>query len=185
MAGEPSSRWGRIRASAQKFFEEKGIETDEKYFNSRLHRFAHFWLLVAKSFNRNRCPVRAASLAYTTLLALVPLLAVGVSITTSMLQKQGEEPVHNLINKLVNYVAPALDLETRDVITAKALEMGDEEAALFGITNNADLAFTTTTPIDSTTNRLAVTGRDRVVKQITSFIGNIRAGTLGITSVLA
>jgi membrane protein len=151
-----------------------------------LHRCAHFWLLVSKSFVRNRCPVRAASLAYTTLLALVPLLAVGVSITTSMLQKRGEEPVHDLINKLVDYVAPALDLETREMISRTALEMDDEEAALFGITNNADLAlFTNTTPIGSVTNQPAITGRDRVVKQITSFIARIRTGTLGVTSVLA
>src|ERR1051325_10736914 len=108
MGTQPLSRLARIRTAARNFFEEKGIESDETFARSRSHRFAHFCLLVCKSFVRNRCPVRAASLAYTTLLALVPLLAVGVSITTSMLQKRGEEPVHNLINKLVNYVAPAL-----------------------------------------------------------------------------
>ena len=59
------SRWERIRAAALNFFEEKGIESDEKFVRSRLHRTAHFWLLVTKSFIRNRCPVRAASLAYT------------------------------------------------------------------------------------------------------------------------
>ncbi len=66
MAGEPVSRWAKIRATAQNFFEEKGIEADESYARSGFHRFAHFWLLVGKSFHRNRCPQRAASLAYTT-----------------------------------------------------------------------------------------------------------------------
>jgi membrane protein len=149
--GEQSiSKWSRIRATAQNFFEEKGIESDETFNRSRTHRFAHFWLLVVKSFSRNRCPVRAASLAYTTLLALVPLLAVIVSITTSMLQKRGEEPVSRLIEQLVNYIAPALDLEAR-----------------------------------STTEATSPGGRERVVKQLTQFIGNIRTGALGITSVLA
>ncbi len=175
-----------MRASAQKFFDEKGIESDEKYLHSRLHRSAHFWLLVFKSFSRNRCPVRAASLAYTTLLALVPLLAVIVSITTSMLQKQGEEPVQRLISKLVDYVAPALDLEAR-------AEEGDEfetTNATAPILTNATL---TLTNVLTGTNFLSATnaplarqsGRDRVVKQITSFIANIRTGALGITSVIA
>jgi membrane protein len=187
MAGEPSSRWGRIRASAQKFFEEKGIETDEKYFNSRLHRFAHFWLLVAKSFNRNRCPVRAASLAYTTLLALVPLLAVGVSITTSMLQKQGEEPVQRLITKLVDYVAPALDLEAR----AEESEEFEGTNSTAAVVTNSALAVTNLAPatnlVTGSTNApvVALSGRERVVKQITSFIANIRTGALGVTSVIA
>ena len=103
------SKWKRICMAVQNFFDEKGIEFEETFACSRPHRFAHFWLLVGTSFVRNRCPVRAASLAYTTLLALVPLLAVCVSITTSMLQKQGEEPVQQLINKMVEYVAPALN----------------------------------------------------------------------------
>ncbi|HMJ89058.1 MAG TPA: YhjD/YihY/BrkB family envelope integrity protein [Candidatus Acidoferrum sp.] len=111
MASGSMSRWARIRAAADNFFHEKGIESEETFDRTRRHRIAHFWLLVCRSFVRNRCPVRASSLAYTTLLALVPLLAVGVSITTSMLQKQGEEPIKQLIDRLVAYAAPALDLK--------------------------------------------------------------------------
>jgi len=33
---------------------------------SRIEKFAHFWILVVRSFARNRCPVRAAALAYVT-----------------------------------------------------------------------------------------------------------------------
>jgi membrane protein len=168
MAGESMSRWAKIRAAAQNFFDEKGIESDEKFVCSRLHRTAHFWLLVIKSFIRNRCPVRAASLAYTTLLALVPLLAVGVSITTSMLQKRGEEPVNQLISKLVDYMAPALELQ-KDSPATEALPMDEDELALWGFAKED----------------FPLTGRQRIVKQITSFIGNIRTGALGITSVLA
>ena len=73
-------KWKKIYTGVVDFFEEKGIEFDDRFLNSRLHRFGHFWLLVGKNFIRNRCHVRASALAYTTLLALVPLLAVGVSI---------------------------------------------------------------------------------------------------------
>jgi membrane protein len=182
MAGEPMSKWGRIRAAAQNFFEEKGIESDEKFLHSRLHRFAHFCLLVFKSFIRNRCPVRAASLAYTTLLALVPLLAVGVSITTSMLQKQGEEPVQRLIEKLVDYIQPALDLE------ARAVEPEEKSEIVTNVTRtlvtNA-LGIVSTNMAISTNSVVVISGRETVVKQITGFIANIRTGALGVTSVLA
>ena len=113
MAGETLPWWARARTAIQNFFEEKGIESDERFHRSSVLQSAHFCLLVAKSFFRNRCHVRASGLAYTTLLALVPLLAVVMSITTGVLQKQGKEPVERIINQLVDYIAPALNLETR------------------------------------------------------------------------
>ncbi len=113
MAGETVPWWARSRTAIQNFFEEKGIESDERFHRSSLLQSAHFCLLVAKSFFRNRCHVRASALAYTTLLALVPLLAVVMSITTGVLQKQGKEPIERIINQLVDYIAPALNLESR------------------------------------------------------------------------
>jgi membrane protein len=148
MATGSISRWARIRAAAENFLQEKGIESEETFGRTRMHRFAHFCLLVVKSFSRNRCPVRASALAYTTLLALVPLLAVGVSITTGMLQKRGEQGIEQLLNQLIAYVAPALDLESKS-------------------------------------NGVESAEREKVVKQITGFIGRIKSGTLGVTSVIA
>lgn len=174
-------KWKRMRTAAQNFFLERDIAANAGCTHSRLHRFAHFWLLVGKSFQRNRCPVRAASLAYTTLLALVPLLAVGVSITTSMLQKKGEEPIQQLIGKMVEYVAPALDLETRPA-QADGLPMDEEEAADLGI---IELAAGATNSVASTNAPATMKGRDRIVKQITAFIGRIKSGTLGVTGMLA
>ncbi|PYJ01893.1 MAG: hypothetical protein DME25_17310 [Verrucomicrobia bacterium] len=101
VANDTLSKLKRIQQQAQAFFEERGIGHQDDAQRGWWHRFAHFWLLVGKSFVRNRCPVRASALAYTTLLALIPLLAVGVSITTSLLQKQGEKPVREMIDKLV------------------------------------------------------------------------------------
>lgn len=184
-------KWRKFSARARDFFLEHDIAANVDYTHSRLHRFAHFWLLVGKSFNRNRCPVRAASLAYTTLLALVPLLAVGVSITTSMLQNQSKEQTDELIGKLVNYVAPALDLQAQP-LWADALPMDDEEAALFGITTNdfptgtnSTNALSASNPASIGTNAPASTGQQKVVKQITGFIGNIRTGRLTTVGVLA
>ena len=68
---------------------------------SRWRRFVHFWVLVWSSFNRNRCPVRASALAYASLLALIPMLAVVISITSSILKQQGEDRINEFIGKTV------------------------------------------------------------------------------------
>lgn len=73
-------------------------------------RFVLFWLMVVKSFVHNRCPVRASALAYTTLLAIIPMLAVGLGIATNFIQAEGIQPVEELVNKLVGEVAPQLGL---------------------------------------------------------------------------
>ncbi len=82
MAMKPFSRLVKILT---------GVYTGAEGEFSRLERFAHFCVLVIKSFVRNRCPVRAAALSYATLLALIPLLAVAISVTSSLLKTQGEE----------------------------------------------------------------------------------------------
>lgn len=73
-------------------------------------RSAHFWVLVVKSFQRNRGPVRAAALAYTTVLSLIPVLAVVVSISTGFLQNDEGRTVRRLLDNFVAYVAPQLNL---------------------------------------------------------------------------
>jgi membrane protein len=139
----------RMQNATQDFLEEKGIGSPEEFDASWLRRVGHFWLLVGKSFWRNRCPVRASALAYTTLLALIPVLAIVVSVTTSLLQSQGEKPIREFIDYLVANIAPALNLEVK----------GGEDP---GAGHHAE-----------------------VVKKITDFIGNIRSGTLGLTSSVA
>jgi membrane protein len=113
VANDTLSKLKRLQEQVLAFFHETGIGHEDDAKRSRLHRFAHFWLLVGKSFIRNRCPVRASALAYTTLLALIPMLAVCVSITTSLLQKEGEKPIRQLIDKLVENVAPMLSLQVK------------------------------------------------------------------------
>ena len=83
-----------------------GVHTGAEGEFSRLERFAHFWVLVGNSFVRNRCPVRAAALSYTTLLALIPLLAVAISVTSSLLKSEGEEKIYEAIDKFVSNVMP-------------------------------------------------------------------------------
>lgn len=94
---------------------------DEKDFveqaNARLpwwRRALHFWGLVFRSFTKNRGPVRAAALTYTTLLAMIPFLALVVSITTGLLQagdQQGTSAtLQRLIDRSIDTIAPQLNL---------------------------------------------------------------------------
>jgi membrane protein len=111
MANLTRERLQRIR----EFLDESDIASRDQSSLSKWRRVAHFWYMVGRSFNANRAPVRASALAYTTLLALIPILAVFVSISTSFLKKDGEKPIDNLIQKAVSYMAPQLGLsETGD-----------------------------------------------------------------------
>ena len=91
----------------------------------------------------NRCPVRATALAYTTLLALIPMLAVVASVTTTLLKTQGKERINNAVEVLVAQVLPDIKEEPpegattnetdgasveRSVETQESAEPGDNEA---------------------------------------------------------
>src|SRR5262245_40627613 len=82
LASSRVNKWSRkfkdACAQCRDFLDEKALATVNRAQLSRLHKFAHFWLLVVRSFSRNRCPVRASALAYTTLLALIPTLFLAV-----------------------------------------------------------------------------------------------------------
>lgn len=74
---------------------------------TRFERFVHFWLLVWRSFVRNRGPVRASALSYTTLLALIPMLAVALSVSSMFLKSKGEEQIAQFVQGMVDNLIPA------------------------------------------------------------------------------
>jgi membrane protein len=94
-------------------------------------------------------------LAYSTLLALIPMLAVVLSITTGVLKQRGEEPISRFVEKMVEHITPYTNpaLAT-DAASAEALARAAEE-------------------------------RKRAVKEINNFISRIRSGTLGVTGMIA
>lgn len=107
MANDPGWQIRKLQAEAQALLDDRGMAVLD---DARLHpfkEFIHFWVLVGKSFVRNRCLVRSSALAYTTLLALIPLLAVGLGVSTSLL-KSGEAETKEMITKLIDELAPQL-----------------------------------------------------------------------------
>jgi membrane protein len=76
---------------------------------TKFERFVHFWVLVGRSFVRNRCPVRAAALSYTTLIALIPMLAVVMSVASIVLKETGKERLREFIETFVDSIVPTID----------------------------------------------------------------------------
>ena len=103
MAKKPFSRLIKILT---------GVYTGAEGELSRLERFAHLCVLVWKSFVRNRCLVRASALSYTTLLAFIPLLAVAISVTSSLLKTEGEQEIYGFIDRFVSNVMPPATVST-------------------------------------------------------------------------
>ena len=103
------SRFKTLRAQAAALMDDRTLALRGEGRLSWPQRWVHFWVLVGRGFVRNRCPVRASALAYTTLLALIPLLAVGLGVSTGLL-KGSELRAAEFIRNLVDQVAPQLDL---------------------------------------------------------------------------
>lgn len=70
------------------------------------HRFFLFWRVVIEGFVANRCPVRASALAYSNLLALVPVFAVVISVTSGLMKQEGEERISAFIQQFISTITP-------------------------------------------------------------------------------
>jgi len=182
----------KVRASTQALLDEHAAAQEVQF--SKWRRFIHFWVLVGRSFSRNRCPVRASALAYASLLALIPMLAVVVSISSTFLKKEGEDRIDQFINKLVSSLTPPATISTNTAAasgqSSTQLQGSDVESSQ----NPApDLANAKTGPSagrqgsDQTDlsafaqDQKAVVARKSIAHKVHEFIRNTRSGTLGVT----
>jgi membrane protein len=189
------SRFRKIRESAQALLDEHALPSQTELSN--WHKFGHFWVLVGRSFIRNRCPSRASALAYGTMLALIPMLAVVVSITSSLLKKEGEESIDHFIVKLVAHVTSGARVEKRAHGLATNLRVEgssptgetNEFAAATSVAAQTNGLAAPAVGSETTTNGLpafardaeAVKARRAMARYIHQFIQNTRSGTLGVT----
>lgn len=202
-----SVSWFRkLRARLEAFWDESTWTADGKV--SRLHRFIQFWVLVSKSFVRNRCPIRASALSYATLLALIPLLAVAISITSSLLKDRGEAAIYKFIDRVVSTVVPPATMSTNqaaatanslpDTNPPSATESPSTNAASVEaatVTNTATgfatasssntiAAASTNGPANPVTKDRVTTAQREAAHEINGFIQNVRSGTLGVTGMI-
>ena len=190
------SRFQKLREDALALLDERTLGSLAEFSNWQ--RFAHFWVLVWRSFDRNRCPVRASALAYATVLALIPMLAVAVSISSALLKQEGEDQIDQFIVKLVASLTSATMVDTNAAGTTTNLT--GEGSSVTDVTNSATAA---TNPAMAATNDLAlatassagvtnglpsfardaeaVKARRAIARYIHEFIQNTRSGALGLT----
>ena len=177
--GTKTARLRKVRDAARALL--KGQPPREEA--SKWQRFVHFWVLVGQSFSRNRCPARASALAYATLLALIPMLAVVMSVTSAFLKKQGEEGIEKLIDHLVVTVAHP------DVLTTNLNNVATNSVAPgTGATNSAGISASVEAPTQGTSapgpgnedQQTSAASRE-VVRDIVQYIHNARSAALGLT----
>jgi membrane protein len=147
----------RFRAKPRDVVEDPELAQKDEQELRWFHKFFHFWVLVGRSFGRNRCPVRASALAYASLLAMVPMLAVAISVSSSLLKRQGEEPIARFIDQMVASLTPDASI---DAGTATPSENAAAEAQQVKV-------------------------RKEAARRIMEFVGNIRSGTLTVTGMVA
>ena len=188
------SKFQRLCACVGELIDERRLNPAQPDWKWR--RFIHFWVLVWRSFVRNRGPVRASALAYGTLLALIPMLAVAMSITSGLLKQQGESGIENFIAKLVANVTPPaalgtnaadanLDWEFEDAppasTNAAVVAKGTSPGASAGSQVVSGAEGATATGSAATDNQRAEAARKAVARDINEFVQNTRSGTLGVT----
>jgi membrane protein len=163
---------------------QTGTRDELFQLEGRLERFVHFWVLVVKSFIRNRCLVRASALSYTTLLAMIPLLAVAISVTSSLLKTQGEDKIYEAINKLVSYVMPPATLNSTNNQNV-TLNLGQGMSVALSQTNSsAETNFISATTNQPDDNTRVVTAQKEAAKSIHEFVKNTQSGALGVTGMV-
>src|SRR5271170_6412569 len=159
-----------------------GVHTGAENEFGRLERFAHFCVLVGKSFVRNRCLIRASALSYSTLLALIPLLAVAISVTSSLLKTQGEEKIYAVINKVVSNIMPPATLDTND--NAVSLNLSPISVTLTRTNFVAGTHAPAATAGNPDDDGRVVTAQKEVAKNIHDFVQKTQSGALGMVGML-
>jgi membrane protein len=144
---------------------------------SPLEHFCHFWAFTVRSFVQNRCLIRASALSYTTLLAMIPLLAIAISVTSSLLKKEGEHDIYKAIDKFIANVMPPATVDasiTNDMFLAASRNSETE-------TNSSAETSTNTVAIPANAANARVAVQSVVAENIHTFIHNTRSGALGVT----
>lgn len=154
---------------------------------TRFEKFVHFWVMVWQSFVRNRCPVRASALSFTTLLGLIPMLAVAMSVTTMFLKSEGQEQIQTFVERFVQQMIPSPVVEygppPPPTVASQDTNLPPTAPVEPGLA---------TTTSDQPTNAIAAPIRDdrvdaaqkEAAKYIHNLIQNAYSGRIGVVGVV-
>jgi membrane protein len=200
MSGQrPDSFYGKLDRVREYLEEGPSAAEAARPHLSRLHTIGQFIWLVVRGFNDNRGPLRAAGLTCSSLLALVPMLAVILSVSKNFLHTETANLVPELLDRAIATIAPQLEY------------MPDEEDEMPAAPAPAPVAKTPApatpgalaapaaappstaspaaepvpdVPVETAEVVVSCKAREEVVNRIQSFIGNINAGALGTVGTI-
>jgi membrane protein len=89
----------------------------------RWMRVARFILLAYRKFDEERCFMRAAALAFNSLLALIPVLALATVLTSAIGKDDQSQSVQQFVGKIIVSVLPAKHEDEKK--NAKIVEIRD------------------------------------------------------------
>jgi membrane protein len=202
MAGEkPKTFYGQLDRMREYLEEGPSAEEAARPHIGWLHTSGQFIWLVIRGFNDNRGPLRAAGLTCSSLLALVPMLAVVLSVSKNFLHTETANLVPDLLDRAIATIAPQLeympdeedDMPAVPAPTPAVTTSAPAATTPAAATPPAPTAAPTTptaaepvsdTPAESTEVVVSSKARQEVVDRIQSFIGNINAGALGTIGTL-
>lgn len=187
MSKKSFARLTRIVTGTFGYGKEDGFSLETSL--TKFEQFVHFWVLVWRSYVRNRCPVRAAALSYTTLLALIPMLAVAMSLSSFLLKSKGEEQIGAFIDQFIAYVVPEAPTQTNSLpdefesFANPADAPPSVETSLTNATSAAQISATSVpspvAPSSLVHDARVVAAKERAAVQIKQFLQNANSGTLG------
>jgi membrane protein len=165
---------------------------NEDFFQleGRLEQTTHFLVLVYRSFLRNRGFVRASALSYSTLLALIPLLAVALSVTSSLLKNQDESTLNHVIERFVSSVMPSSVSVTNSPAGASgasqvaATSGTNLMASGLSLTNGASGSGTNAQGAAAVDDQNEMSAQKEMTREIEKFVQNSSSGALGVTGMV-
>ncbi|MCU0611009.1 MAG: YihY family inner membrane protein [Candidatus Eisenbacteria bacterium] len=122
-----------------------------------------FFVLLYRDFEDMRCATRASALSYATVLAIVPLLAVTISLSRNFLRDASQDLIPKLLDRVLFSAIPLLDY-------VPPSSLGDSTV-------------TPQTAADALPSR-SNAARERIIRDITSFVENINYSALGAVGML-
>ncbi len=175
-----------------------GADGELLQLDGALEKLVHFWALVVRHFIKNRCLVRASALAFTTLLALIPLLVVVVGVTSSLLKSEGEDQIYQAIDRAVSAIVPPANVVVTNgqfialpghrglAVTNPATPVGTNNltntnlAVIATVTNLVTLTVST----NLTADPQMMTAQREAARNIHDYIQNAQSAKLGITGMV-
>jgi membrane protein len=169
------SRLQQIQADVAATFRDGVHAHPDPESLSAFQKFTHFWALVVRFFWKNRCQIRASALAYTTLMALVPLLAVSISMLAIFQIDNAKNAIDHWISQLVQNVAPTL---------GSASQQGSAASREALVTNIVSSVSNAAPSFRLSGQQGADVSQEAVVTEIVKIVSNIPFGTIGITAMI-